>query len=152
MIAGAWSSSFFCCCFNLMPSCIGITCYHNHYHPPPHHPHHHLLVSFLLPCVSWAQVVVRAQIPLLIGSAHCYIPVFIMCLYTPHHPLRLLPPMHFTTTANCTVPLPSLLSSPSIYSSTGLKNSLPVLRTQSGYGLFVDYFNCTVVLSTGGTR
>lgn len=41
-----WSSSFFDCFQNMIPSC---------------------LLSFCCPCVMWSQIVVRAQIPLLIS-------------------------------------------------------------------------------------
>jgi hypothetical protein len=43
---GQWSSGFFCCLQNIVPSCI---------------------LSFFCPCMMWGQVVVRSQIPLLIG-------------------------------------------------------------------------------------
>ena len=43
---GEWSSGMFDCFQNLVPSCI---------------------LSFFCPCIMWAQIVVRAQIPLLIG-------------------------------------------------------------------------------------
>jgi hypothetical protein len=73
-----WSSSIWACHQNVLPSC---------------------LVAFLCPCVLWAQVVVRAQIPLLIA----------------------------------------------------LKNALPWLRAQSGFGLFVDYFFWSLVVMAGLT-
>ena len=71
-----WSSSFFSCHENFMPSCI---------------------VSFFCPCVMWAQIVVRAQIPLLIA----------------------------------------------------LKNSMIFFRGQSGYGVFIDYFVWSTIISIG---
>lgn len=43
---GTWSSSLFACQENVVPSCV---------------------LSFFCPCIMWAQIVVRAQIPLLIG-------------------------------------------------------------------------------------
>jgi hypothetical protein len=43
---GSWSSGFFACHENCLPSCI---------------------VSFFCPCIMWSQIVVRSQIPLLIG-------------------------------------------------------------------------------------
>ncbi len=43
---GIWSSSLCACFNNLVPSCV---------------------LSFCCPCVMWAQIVVRAQIPLLIS-------------------------------------------------------------------------------------
>lgn len=42
----SWSSHLFACYENVIPSCF---------------------LSFFCPCVLWAQIVVRAQIPLLIG-------------------------------------------------------------------------------------
>lgn len=48
---GAWDSSLFQFYRNLIPSC---------------------LVSFLCPCVMWGQIVVRAQIPLLIGIKNSF--------------------------------------------------------------------------------
>ncbi|RYY73251.1 hypothetical protein EON63_20115 [archaeon] len=48
---GAWSSGFFACHENILPSC---------------------LLSFFCPCVQWSQVVVRAQIPLLIGLKNSF--------------------------------------------------------------------------------
>ncbi len=41
-----WSSSLFSCHQNLVPSCV---------------------MSFFCPCIMWAQIVIRAQIPLLIS-------------------------------------------------------------------------------------
>jgi Cys-rich protein (TIGR01571 family) len=43
---GEWSSHIFACYENILPSCI---------------------VSFMCPCVMWGQIVIRAQIPLLIS-------------------------------------------------------------------------------------
>lgn len=48
---GAWDSSLFQFYRNLIPSC---------------------LISFLCPCVMWGQIVVRAQIPLLIGIKNSF--------------------------------------------------------------------------------
>lgn len=73
---GRWSSSLLACFDNLAPSCI---------------------MSCFFPCIQWGQVVVRAQIPLLIG----------------------------------------------------LKNSLPCWRGNSGYGLFVEYFFWSAMLTAG---
>jgi hypothetical protein len=42
----SWSSHFCACYENILPSCI---------------------VSFCCPCVMWGQIVIRAQIPMLIG-------------------------------------------------------------------------------------
>jgi hypothetical protein len=70
---GAWSSGFFDCFSNIVPSCV---------------------LSFFCPCIMWSQIVVRAQIPLLIS----------------------------------------------------LKNTLQMLRNNSGYGAFVEYFLWSAVL------
>lgn len=48
---GSWSSGFFCCHENLLPSCI---------------------LSFCFPPIIWAQIVIRAQIPLLIGLKNTF--------------------------------------------------------------------------------
>lgn len=48
---GRWSSHFFGCFENIMPSCI---------------------LSFFCPCIMWAQIVVRAQIPLLISIKNAF--------------------------------------------------------------------------------
>jgi len=69
-----WSSPLYGCFSNIIPSCV---------------------VSFFCPCIMWGQIVVRAQIPLLIG----------------------------------------------------LKNSLEFMRRNSGYGLFVEYFFWSIVIS-----
>eukprot|EP01036_Dinobryon_divergens_P025319 gene25319-33850_t len=69
-----WSSSLFSCHKNLVPSCV---------------------LAFFCPCILFAQVVVRAQIPLLIA----------------------------------------------------LKNSIIFFRRQSGYGVFVDYFMFSLLIS-----
>lgn len=71
---GAWSSSFFGCFENMIPSCI---------------------VSTFCPCIIWGQIVVRSQIPMLIG----------------------------------------------------IKNSVSCFRGYSGYGLFVDYYFWSFVIS-----
>lgn len=71
---GAWSSSLFGCFNNVIPSCV---------------------LSFFCPCIMWGQIVVRAQIPMLIG----------------------------------------------------IKNSLHFLRSNSGFGAFVEYFLWSFILS-----
>lgn len=48
---GQWSSHFCACWTNCIPSC---------------------LLAFFCPCILWAQVVVRAQIPLLIGLKNTF--------------------------------------------------------------------------------
>lgn len=48
---GQWSSSIFGCFENVLPSCV---------------------LSFFCPCVMWAQIVVRAQIPLLISIKNTF--------------------------------------------------------------------------------
>jgi hypothetical protein len=48
---GAWSSNLCDCFSNMIPSCV---------------------VSFCCPCVMWAQIVVRAQIPFLIGLKNSF--------------------------------------------------------------------------------
>lgn len=73
---GEWSSGFFECFNNVVPSCV---------------------LSFFCPCVMWSQIVVRAQIPLLIS----------------------------------------------------LKNTLQYLRTQSGFGAFIEYFFWSIVVCFG---
>jgi hypothetical protein len=71
---GTWSSGFCDCFSNVVPSCV---------------------LSFFCPCIMWSQIVVRAQIPMLIS----------------------------------------------------LKNTLQMLRNNSGYGAFVEYFLWSTVLS-----
>lgn len=71
---GRWSSHFCACYENLFPSCF---------------------LSFFCPCIMWGQVVVRSQIPMLIG----------------------------------------------------LKNAIACFRGRSGYGLFVDYYFWSFLIS-----
>lgn len=71
---GAWSSGLLECHQNIVPSCV---------------------LSFFCPCVMWAQIVVRAQIPLLIST----------------------------------------------------KNAIHQLRSNSGYGAFVEFFFWTALVS-----
>ena len=70
---GSWSTHFCAIFSNIIPSCV---------------------LSFFCPCIIWAQIVVRAQLPLLIG----------------------------------------------------LKNSIPALRAQTGYGLFIAYWFWSMVI------
>ena len=48
---GQWSSGFFSCFQNIIPSCV---------------------LSFCCPCIMWAQIIVRAQIPLLISIKNAF--------------------------------------------------------------------------------
>lgn len=47
-----WSSCFFACYENIIPSCM---------------------VAFCCPCILWGQVIVRSQIPLLIGIKNSFL-------------------------------------------------------------------------------